>query len=327
MSSPESTHQGGAAKAVPVPDPQSLFRFAELLKLRSLAAHTQAMYLRTLRQLTTRVGRDPCDLSEAQVREHILHLKAAHHYSPSSMRLATAALRNYYGRLLGRDWKLFDLIRSPSAQTLPAVLTRAEVARLLAAVRLPRFQMVLRLIYACGLRISEALGLEVTDIKKDGPRLHIREAKGHKDRYVPLPRWAYLELRAWWLTHRHPKWVFPGAGRAWHASVDPTNPGPTRAAAAAGPMSVSSIQQCMQLVVARERLPKGTCVHTLRHSYATHLLEAGVNLRLISAYLGHSSLDTTAIYLHLTAVNEAATLAALAQLEPPASSAPSGGRP
>ncbi len=316
MSSNKSPHAGGAAKAVPAPDPESLVRFAELLKLRSLAAHTQSMYLRTLRQLAKRVGRDPCDLSEAEVRAHVLHLKAAYHYSPSSMRLATAALRNYYARLLGRDWHLFDLIRSPSAQTLPAVLTRAEVARLFGAVRQPRFQMVLRLIYACGLRIAEAVSLEVTDIKKDGPRLHIREGKGHKDRYVPLPMWAYLELRAWWLTHRHPKWVFPGAGRAWHAQVADGAPVTPRAAAA-GPMGVSSIQQCMQLVVASARLPKGTCVHTLRHSYATHLLEVGVNLRLISAYLGHASLETTTIYLHLTAVNEASTHAALAQLQPP----------
>jgi site-specific recombinase XerD len=91
-------------------------------------------------------------------------------------------------------------------------------------------------------------------------------------------------------------------------------------------MCISSIQKCVQLVAASERLPKGTCVHTLRHSYATHLLEAGVNLRLISAYLGHTSLDTTAIYLHLTTVNEAATLAALAQLQPPANPAPASER-
>ena len=315
MSSPKFPHPGGAAKAVLAPDPESLVRFAELLKLRSLAAHTQAMYLRTLRQLATRVDHDPCDLTEAEVRAHVLHLKAAHHYSPSSMRLATAALRNYYTRLLGHDWKLFDLIRSPSAQTLPAVLTREEVARLFAAVRRPRFQMVLRLIYACGLRISEAVGLEVTDIKKEGPRLHIREAKGNKDRYVPLPMWAYLELRAWWLTHRHAKWVFPGAGLGWRGKAAVA--ARTTLAATAGPMGVSSIQQCMQLAVAQARLPKGTCVHTLRHSYATHLLEAGVNLRLISAYLGHASLETTTIYLHLTAVNEASTHAALAQLQPP----------
>ena len=309
-----STHQStkpGAAKVVPV-DPESLVRFAELLKLRSLAPSTQAEYLRYIRKLATRVGHDPATLDEAQVRAHVLHLKEAHHYSPSSMRTACAALRGYYGLQLGRDWRLFDLVRSPDAKKLPAVLTRAERDRLFAAVRELRFQMVFRLIYACGLRISEAVNLEVTDIKKDGPRLHIRGAKGCKDRYVPLPRWAYEELRRWWLTHRHPKWVFPGVGRGWRDGTSL----PATLATAVEPMGVGSIQHCLRLIVAEARLPKGTCVHTLRHSYATHLLEEGVNIRLISAYLGHSSLETTMVYLHLTAVNEAGTHAALARLQP-----------
>jgi len=291
MSSRKSSSAGGTAKAVPAPDPESPVRFEEPLKLRSLAAHTQAMYLRTLRQLATRVGRDPCALGEAEVRAHILHLKDAYAYPPSSMRLATAALRNDCARLLGHDWKRFDPIRSPPAQTLPAVLTRAEAARLFAAVHRPRFQTVLRLIYACGLRISEAINPEITDIGKDGPRLHIREAKGGKDRCVPLPMRACLELRVWWRTHRRAKRVFPGAGRGWHGQAPVA--ARTAPAATAGPMGVSSIRQCMRPAVASERLPKGTCVHMPRHSYATRLLEEGVNLRLISAYLGHASLATT----------------------------------
>ena len=313
MSSHKSTKKGGAASAVLPSDPESLVRFADLLKLRSLALSTQAEYLRYVRKLATRVNGDPAGLDEAQVREHLLHLKVEHAYSPSSMRSAVAAMRAYYGLLLGHDWKLFDLVRSPDARKLPAVLTREEIARLLAEVRERRFQMVFRLIYACGLRISEAINLEVTDIKRDGPRLHIRGAKGAKDRYVPLPLWAYLELKAWWPTHRHPKWVFPGVGRGWRDGAS----SPAELAKAAEPMGVGSIQHCMRLVVASARLPKGTCVHTLRHSYATHLLEKGVNIRLISAYLGHRSLETTMIYLHLTAVNEAGTHAALAQLQPP----------
>ena len=123
MSSHKSTKPGGAAPAVLPADPESLIRFADLLKLRSLAPSTQAEYLRYLRKLATRVGQDPSGLDEAQVRAHVLHLKAAHHYSPSSMRTAVAALRAYYGLLLSRDWKLCDLVRSPSAQTLPQVLT------------------------------------------------------------------------------------------------------------------------------------------------------------------------------------------------------------
>ena len=178
MSSHKSTKKGGAASAVLPSDPESLVRFADLLKLRSLALSTQAEYLRYVRKLATRVNGDPAGLDEAQVREHLLHLKVEHAYSPSSMRSAVAAMRAYYGLLLGHDWKLFDLVRSPDARKLPAVLTREEIARLLAEVRERRFQMVFRLIYACGLRISEAINLEVTDIKRDGPRLHIRGAKG-----------------------------------------------------------------------------------------------------------------------------------------------------
>lgn len=312
MPNHKSTAQGRAAAAT-LADHDSVARFVELLKLRSLAASTQSEYLRYIRKLATRVQRDPAELDEAQVRAHVLHLKEVHHYSPSSMRSACAALQNYYVQLLNRDWKLFDLVRSPSDQKLPAVLTREEVARLFASVRELRFQMVLRLIYACGLRISEAINLEVTDIKKDGPRLYIRNAKGRKDRYVPLPTWAYQELRAWWPTHRHPKWVFPGVGRGWRDGAS----SPAALAKATEPMGDGSIQHCMRLVVAAARLPKGTCVHTLRHSYATHLLEEGVNIRLISAYMGHVTLETTMIYLHLTAVNEAGTHAALARLQPP----------
>ena len=323
MSSHKSTQQGNAAPAALPADPESLVRFADLLKLRSLAVSTQSEYLRYIRKLATHAGADPANLDEAQVRAYVLHLKEAHHYSPSSMRTAVAALQNFYIKLHERDWKLFELVRNPDARKLPAVLTRAEVARLFAAVRELRFQMVLRLIYACGLRISEAINLEVTDIKKTGPTLHIRGAKGAKDRYVPLPLWSYLELKPWWLTHRHPKWVFPGVGRGWRDGAS----SPAALAQAVEPMGVGSIQHCLRLVVASARLPQGTCVHTLRHSYATHLLEEGVNIRLISAYLGHSSLETTMIYLHLTAVNEAGTHAALARLQPPPSPVSSSARP
>jgi site-specific recombinase XerD len=313
MSSHKSTQQSGAAPAALPSDPESLLRFAELLKLRSLAPSTQAEYLRFVRKLAQRAGGDPAGLDEAAVRAHLLYLKDKHAYSPSSMRTACAAMRAYYGLHLGHDWRLFDLVRSPDALRLPAVLTRAEVARLFAVVREARFLMVLRLIYACGLRLGEALHLEVSAIKRDGPRLHIRDGKGRKDRYVPLPLWAYEELKIWWKTHRHPRWVFPGVGRGWRDGASAVE----RLAQAVEPMGPGSVQHCLRLAVAAAQLPKGTCVHTLRHSYATHLLDAGVSIRLISAYLGHTSLETTLIYAHLTAANEAGARAVLEQLRPP----------
>lgn len=310
MSTHTSTVRGRPRAALP-PDPQSLVRFAELLQLRSLAASTQAEYLRYVRKLAARVGGDPAGLDEAQVRAHLHHLKEAHAYSPSSMRTAVAAMRAFYGLHLGHGWKLFDLVRSPSAKTLPQVLTRAEVARLFGVIREERFLVVLRLIYACGLRIGEAVKLEVTDLR-GGERLHLRQCKCNKDRYVPLPPAMLHELRAWWKTHRHPRWLFPGVGRGWRDGAS----APARLAQAREPMGVGSIQHCMKLAVAAAGLPKATHVHTLRHSYATHLLDEGVSIRLISAYLGHASLEPTMIYLHLTAVNEAGARAAVARLLP-----------
>jgi len=307
-----STRRGH--KKIPAPDCESLVRFQETLKLRSLADATRDEYLRFVRKLAARHGRDPAGLDEAQVRAHLLRLKDEHQYSPSSMRTAVSALRAYYGRHLGRDWKLFDLVRSPSAQKLPVVLTRAEVARLFATVREPRFRTLFRLIYACGLRIGEAVTLEVRDLREPG-RIHIREAKGNKERYVPLPEGMRQELRAWWKTHRHPRWLFPGVGRGWREKPERL----AQLGRAVEPLGVGSVQHCLRLARAQAQLPTETVVHTLRHSYATHLLEEGVSIRLISAYLGHSSLETTLIYTHLTAVNEASARAAVARLLTPPS--------
>ena len=313
MSSHKSTKKASAKVAFN--DSDSLLRFAETLKLRSLAGTTQEEYMRYVRKLAARVKRDPAELDEAQLRAHLLHLKEGkdgHGYSASSMRTAVAAFTAFYNLHLGRDWKLFGLVRSPSPQTLPTVLTRAEVARLFTVIREERFRVILRLIYACGLRVSEAINLEVTQIKRDGPRLHLQKTKFSKERLVPLPLWAYRELQHYWKTHRHPRWVFPGVGRGWRE----TPGGIARLGHAVEPMGVSSIQYCVRLARADAKLPATTHVHTLRHSYATHLLEAGISIRLISAYLGHASLETTLIYTHLTAVNEASARTALEKLRP-----------
>lgn len=313
MSTHKSTKGKRGGQIVLPTDHQSLVRFAELLQLRSLAHSTRAEYLRYIRRLGVQESVDPATLTEEQVRAHILKLKTAHAYSPSSMRTAVAALTAFYNLHLGNAWALFGLVRSPDRQTLPTVLTREQIARLFAAVREERFLALFRTIYACGLRVSEAVNLRVADIEDGGKRLRIRDAKGGKDRLVPLPDWALQGLRAHWKTHRHPTFLFPSVGRGWREK-----PGSiARLAAAVEPMGVGSVQNCMRHARADALLPEGTCVHTLRHSYATHLLEEGVSIRLISAYLGHSSLLTTMIYLHLTLVNEAGARAALERMRPP----------
>jgi integrase len=136
-----------------------------------------------------------------------LYLKDEHHYSPSSMRTAVAALHNFYRHLPGHEWRLFELVSAPSPRKLPAVLTRAEVARLWTVLRKDRFRVIPRLIYATGLRIGETVNLEVRDFcggEPGFPRIHFRAGKGGKDRFVPIPPIMLGWLRAWWKTHRHP---------------------------------------------------------------------------------------------------------------------------
>lgn len=292
------------------PQYESLQRLVEALSLRSLARSTREEYLRFVRKLAAHADCDPATLDEAAVRRHLLHLKEQHGYSPSSMRTAVAALRFFHQHVCGRDWKLFDLVRCRDPRKLPQVLSREEVARLLGVIREERFRVILRLIYTCGLRIGEAVKLTVGDIRQEGTVLAIRGAKGGKDRMVPLPQGMLLELRAWWKQHRHPQLLFPALGRGWREHRN------ERIARCDEPMSICTIQKCMREAVAAARVPAGTSPHTLRHSYATHLLEAGVSLRQIAAYLGHSSLDTTVIYTHLTMVSEAKARTAIEGLLP-----------
>jgi len=227
--------------------------------------------------------------------------------------LTLAALRTFYREQLGtgREWKLWHELKVRRLEPLPTVLSRKEVARLLGAVQCDRFRTILRLIYHTGLRIREACRLEVIDIKADGGRLHVRNAKGGKDRYVPIAPEMIADLRRFWRRHRHPKYLFPGMQVDWKAHKQPLN---ERALRAKGPINESTVQNAFRLALAASGIRTKATPHTLRHSYATHLLEEGVSIRLISQYLGHASLDTTLIYTHLTAVSEEKAVAALQRL-------------
>jgi integrase len=170
--------------------------------------------------------------------------------------------------------------------------------------------------YHCGLRVGETLSIQVRDIhgRENPPRLHIRNGKGGKDRYVPIAPALVEDLRQWWRTHQNSTFLFPSPGRGW---ADRTLSLRQSMARSTEPMSVSSVQMAYRLARAASGVNSASTTHSLRHSYATHLLEEGVSLRQISQYLGHESLDTTVIYTHLTAISEARTQAALAALYQP----------
>jgi len=290
----------------------SITQFQQLVELKDYKPPTKKEYVRCLRKLAEHHHCDPATLAEDRLRAYFLFLRQDKRVSGSALSIIKASLQLFFRQQLGRtDWTVFSELVIRRGQPLPLVLSRPDVQRVLGTLREPRFRTCLRLIYHTGLRVGEAVRLKVTDLDGASLRLHVRNGKGGKDRCVPFSAAMLRELRGWWKTHRHPVWLFPAPGCAWRERGTPLN---QRLHQANGPMSVSAVQNAFRLARAESGIHPQATVHTLRHCYATHLLEEGVSLRLISQYLGHQSLDVTVIYTHLTATNEGQARAALERL-------------
>jgi site-specific recombinase XerD len=269
-------------------------RFIEDLQLQGLSARTQQAYARAVRQLADYVKKSPAKISEEELRRYFLHVKNERHWSRASMTQAICGIKRFFEQTLQRDWQVLDVVRPPKEKRLPVILTREEVRQILSTVRLLRYRACLTLIYACGLRLKEALHVQVPDIDKARMLLHVRLGKGGKDRFVPLPSGTRELLGQYWLTHQNPLWLFPALGR-----------GGNQGKAATEPMNQDGVRAAFRAALTETGIHKKAAVHTLRHSYATHLLDAGVNLRQIQVYLGHQSVQTTSFYTHLTAISNA----------------------
>lgn len=278
-------------------------RMIEDMQLRGLSEKTQESYVRAVRQLAEYYAKPPDQISEEELRQYLLQLHNVRHVSASSFTIALCGIKFCFEHTLGREWAILELARPPREKKLPVVFSVAEVRQVLGCLRQERYRVCLATIYACGLRLQEGVRLQVGDIDRDRLMVHVRQGKGGQDRYVPLPVATAQLLQQWWNRHRHSVWLFPA----------PTAIG-VPPATANTPMCVSSVQRAFQAALAESGVPKKASVHTLRHSYATHLLEAGVNLRIIQVYLGHRSPQTTAIYTHLTHKAEDLAVAAINQV-------------
>jgi site-specific recombinase XerD len=278
-------------------------RMIECLQLRGLAERTQEAYTRAVRQLAEHYHKSPDRISETELRQYFLYLKNVKHYSRNTMTVAICGIRFFYEQTLQRNWAIFGIVRPAPEKKLPVILSLAEVRQILGRVRLPRYKVCLTTIYSCGLRLQEGTHLQIADIDSARLMIHVRHGKGAKDRYVPLPQRTLQLLRQYWVTHRHPVLLFPAEGRD-HIDL----------ALATEPMSKSSVQDAFHAALKESGNNKRASVHTLRHSWATHLLEAGVNLRLIQEWLGHSSPATTSVYTHLTLKAEQLGTQAINQL-------------
>jgi len=265
-------------------------RMLEDLKLHGLAKSTQNLYVRAVQQLAKYCRKPPDQITEEELRQYFLYLTQVKKIAPSTLTVAVCGIRFFYEHTLHRQWTILNLVHSPKEKKLPEVLTIEEVRRILGCVHHLCFKACLSTIYACGLRIQEGTHLQVKDIDSASEIIHIHNGKGGKDRNVPLPQSILKILRQYWVTHRNPVWIYPSRDKEGIYRLD----------TATKPMTVRAVQRAFLGALQESGVTKEATVHTLRHSWATHLYEAGVDLRIIQAYLGHSSPATTSIYTHLT---------------------------
>jgi len=262
-------------------------RFREDLILDGKEPKSVQSYLAAVAHLAEHARCSPDRLSEEQIRQYLLLRSQS--LKPNSMRPVLAGLQFFYRVTVPRDWKTLAAARIPKTRTLPAVLMPEQVWRLIDATKAFHFQVFFRTSYTCGLRPGDTRHLTLDDVDSDRMLLQVRTTKGRNDRCVPLPKATLAALREYWLTHRNPKWLFPA--RADLKNMD----------SATKPISERSVQRSFAQVVQSLGIKKrGVCPHTLRHSYATAMLEAGVNLKVLQSYLGHKNLQATEVYLHLT---------------------------
>jgi len=255
-------------------------RFIDDLRLRNYSPRTIEAYVSQVACFARHFGRSPEVLGPEEVRRFQLHL-LDRRVSWSTFNQAVCALRRLYGMTLGRPEALPMIPYGKRPKTLPTVLAPEEVLRLLNGASHPRDRTFLSVAYGCGLRLEELTHLQVPDIDSARMVIHVRRGKGRKDRLVPLSCRLLAELRAYWRRYHPRPWLFPGAD-------------------AERPISGSNMQRRFARLVQQVGLHKHCSLHTLRHSYATHLLEAGVDLLTLKALLGHRSLETTSRYLHVS---------------------------
>jgi site-specific recombinase XerD len=279
-------------------------RMLEDMALRKLSPRTQAAYVRAVANFTRFLGRSPDTASPEDLRRYQLHLVET---GTSSIMLngTITALRFFFGVTLDHAEVVARMSPVREPRKLPVVLSCEEVARLIEAAATPKYQAALSVAYGAGLRASEVVALKVGDIDSTRMTLRVEQGKGHKDRYAMLSPVLLERLRAWWRAGRAQGklldggWLFPGQ--------NPINP-----------MSTRQLNRICHMAAAAAEIDKRVSMHTLRHSYATHLLEQKVDIRIIQVLLGHKRLETTALYAQVATDVLREVVSPLESLRPPA---------
>jgi len=255
-------------------------RMIEDMQLHGYSAKTQTAYLGAVRGLAGHYHRTPEDITQDELRSYFLYLVKERGVARSTLTIHLSGIKFFFEKTLKREWLIFNLVRPKKRTKLPVVLSPDEVKHILSLVKTPTVRMALTVIYACGLRLSEGLNLKAQDIDSSRMLLWVRNGKGGKDRCVPLPERLLELLREYWKRHRPRLYLFPNQKKR-------------------EPLCATTLQKTFKIVLLQSGIRKEASIHTLRHSYATHLLERGINLRVIQELLGHKDLKTTMIYTHV----------------------------
>ena len=264
-------------------------RMIEDMQIRNLARNTQDSYLQQIARFAHHFRQSPESLGLEEIRTYQGYLTTERKLAPGSIMIAVAALRFLYKVTLRRAWPVTELIPAPKKpQTLPIVLSRVEVQRFLESVPTRKHRTILSVCYAAGLRISEAVRLQPAHIDSARMVLRVEQGKGQKDRYVMLSPRLLALLRAWWKVAKPRPWLFPGDR-------------------ADQPISRSAVEVACRQAQRQCGIRKPITPHSLRHAFATHLLEGGTDLRTIQLLLGHRSLATTSRYLRIATLTVCAT--------------------
>ena len=265
------------------------------LTLQGMRPATIDAYSRAVRRITAFFDRCPDTLDKPDLKCYFASLIGTHSWS--TVKLDRNGLQFFYRHTLEKEWEWLNIVKPPQVKRIPDIISAKQIGQIITHTRAMRYKVFFLVLYSMGLRLSEALELTVHDIDRESMQIHVRDGKGGKDRLLPLPKRALTALCHYWKMHRHPILLFPSIGK--DTSV---------------PMDKGSVQKALKKVAKELKINKNISPHSLRHCFATHLLEKGLDLRSLQILLGHNSLNTTARYTQLTPIKQKSNTRALNQL-------------
>jgi site-specific recombinase XerD len=279
-------------------------RFKEDLQLAGYAKRSIQSYVSAVLRLQRFYNKPLEDITEEQLRQYRLTCQSDFGWSAATLRISYSGIQHFFRKTLVRKWKIFNDIKWKREQTLPTILSLQEVRKIVYALPTLQSHTFYLTLYSLGLRFTEATTLQVRDVLSDRGLVHIHAGKGALDRMVPLPKITLSTLRKYYKTHRNPKWIFPALGHN----------GGKNAQVAKKHVGDSGVQGVLQRTLKRLRFKKHIHPHVFRHAYATHLPESNIPIRHVQKILGHKTLQSTMVYLHVTTQVQTDSHARVAQV-------------